>query len=69
MPRVPTPCIYNGPYTITEFNPTEGVTMVKNDDYWNKDNVDIEKVEGKIVKEMDTAVNLLRIRRARRSPR
>jgi oligopeptide transport system substrate-binding protein len=50
--------IYNGPYTLTEFNPTEGVTMVKNADYWDKDNVDIERVEGKIVKEVDTAVNL-----------
>jgi oligopeptide transport system substrate-binding protein len=50
--------IYNGPYTLTEFNPTEGVTMVKNTDYWDKDNVDIERVEGKIVKEVDTAVNL-----------
>ena len=32
--------------------------MVKNEDYWNKANVPIEKVEGKIVKELDTAVNL-----------
>jgi oligopeptide transport system substrate-binding protein len=50
--------IYNGPYTLTELKPTEGVTMVKNADYWDKDNVDIEQVEGKIVKEVDTAVNL-----------
>ncbi len=32
--------------------------MVKNEDYWNKANVPIAKVEGKIVKELDTAVNL-----------
>jgi oligopeptide transport system substrate-binding protein len=32
--------------------------MVKNQDYWDADNVDIERVEGKIVKEIDTAVNL-----------
>jgi oligopeptide transport system substrate-binding protein len=50
--------IYNGPYILTEFNPTQGVTMVKNADYWDKDNVDIEKAEGEIVKEVDTAVNL-----------
>jgi oligopeptide transport system substrate-binding protein len=50
--------LYNGPYTLTEVNPTEGVTMVKNQDYWDADNVDIERVEGKIVKEIDTAVNL-----------
>jgi oligopeptide transport system substrate-binding protein len=50
--------IYNGPYILTEFSPTEGVTLVKNDDYWDKDNVDAERVEGRIVKELDTAVNL-----------
>jgi oligopeptide transport system substrate-binding protein len=50
--------IYNGPYILTEMNLTEGVTMVKNDDYWDKDNVDIEQAVGKIVKEVDTAVNL-----------
>ena len=32
--------------------------MVKNEDYWNKANVPIQKVEAKIVKELDTAVNL-----------
>jgi oligopeptide transport system substrate-binding protein len=50
--------LYNGPYLLSAFKPTEGVTLTKNDDYWNKSEVDIEKVEGKIVKELDTAVNL-----------
>jgi oligopeptide transport system substrate-binding protein len=50
--------IFNGPYILTEFNPTEGVTLVKNNGYWDRANVDIERVEGKIVKEVDTAVNL-----------
>jgi oligopeptide transport system substrate-binding protein len=50
--------IYNGPYILTEFDPTSGVTMVKKDDYWDAGNVDVERVEGRIVKELDTAVNL-----------
>ena len=50
--------IYNGPYLLTEFNPTNGVTLTKNEDYWNAGNVDIQKVEGRIVKEQETAVNL-----------
>src|SRR5215212_7923682 len=50
--------LYNGPYKITQFNPTSGVTVVKNEDYWNADNVDISKVEAKVVKDTDTAVNL-----------
>src|SRR5215211_6629202 len=50
--------LYNGPFKMTQFNPTSGVTVVKNEDYWDADNVDISKVEAKIVKETDTAVNL-----------
>src|SRR5215216_771444 len=50
--------LYNGPYELTQFNPTSGMTVVKNEDYWNADNVDISKVEAKIVKDTDTAVNL-----------
>src|SRR5215216_2650329 len=50
--------LYNGPFKMTQFNPTSGVTVVKNEGYWDADNVDISKVEAKIVKETDTAVNL-----------
>src|SRR5215216_6936766 len=50
--------LYNGPFKMTQFNPTSGVTVVKNEDYWDADNVEISKVEAKIVKETDTAVNL-----------
>lgn len=48
----------NGPYTLEEYNPTKGATFVKSKDYWDADNVSIPKVESKIVKEIDTAVNL-----------
>ena len=50
--------LYNGPYTLTDFEATEGATFVKNEDYWDKVNVDIERVEGKVVKDVDTAANL-----------
>jgi oligopeptide transport system substrate-binding protein len=50
--------LFNGPYELTSFEPTQGVTLVRNEDYWNKANVPVAKVEGKIVKELDTAVNL-----------
>jgi oligopeptide transport system substrate-binding protein len=50
--------LYNGPYSLTDYNPTQGVTFVKRDDYWDAGNVDIQRTEGKIVKEVDTAVNL-----------
>jgi oligopeptide transport system substrate-binding protein len=50
--------IFNGPYVLSDFKPTQGATMTKSDDYWNKANVPVQKAEGKIVKELDTAVNL-----------
>jgi oligopeptide transport system substrate-binding protein len=50
--------IYNGPYTLTQFESTQGATVVKNDGYWDAGNVAIQKVEMPIVKETDTGVNL-----------
>ena len=50
--------LYNGPYTLTDFDPTQGATFVKNEDYWDKENVHIERVEGKVVTDVAAAVNL-----------
>lgn len=50
--------LVNGPYSLSDYSPTQGVTFTKRDDYWDADSVDITKAEGKIVKEVDTAVNL-----------
>ncbi len=56
--QTPDALLYNGPYTMTEFNPTEGATLEKYENYWDKGNVDIQKVEIDIVKETATGVNL-----------
>jgi oligopeptide transport system substrate-binding protein len=50
--------LYNGPFTMTQFNPSSGTTLVKNEDYWDKQNVDVQKIVCRIVKEVDTRVNL-----------
>ena len=50
--------LFNGPYTLTAFESTQGATLVKNKDYWDAGSVNIPKVEYKIVKATDTAVNL-----------
>lgn len=50
--------LYNGPYTMSEFNPARGVTLDKNADYWDEGEVNINKVNARVVKEEDTAVNL-----------
>jgi len=54
----PDALLYNGPYVLTEFDPTASATLEKNDKYWDKGNVSIQKVDLDIVKETDTGVNL-----------
>lgn len=50
--------LYNGPYVLTEYNQAQGVTLVKNKEYWDIDNVDVDKITMKVIKEQSTALNL-----------
>jgi oligopeptide transport system substrate-binding protein len=52
--------IYNGPYVMTQGGVGAGGTTVleKNDRYWDKANVAVQRINGRIVKDTDTALNL-----------
>jgi oligopeptide transport system substrate-binding protein len=50
--------LYNGPYTLTSFSSTKGVSYVKNKDYWDAENVDIAKIDAEVITEVATGVNL-----------
>lgn len=50
--------LYNGPYVLTDYDQAKGVSMEKNPEYWDKENVAIEKVNMKVIKEQSTALNL-----------
>ena len=52
--------LYNGPFVMTKGTEGGGGTSVfkKNDKYWDKENVALTTVNGQIVKENDTALNL-----------
>jgi len=50
--------LYNGPYVLTSFDQAVGVTMEKNPEYWDFENVAIEKVNLKVLKDTSTALNL-----------
>ncbi|MCK2156721.1 peptide ABC transporter substrate-binding protein [Exiguobacterium sp. 17-1] len=50
--------LYNGPFKLTEWTREQGWKMVKNDNYWDKDNVKLKTINVKVVKETSTAVNL-----------
>jgi len=52
--------LYNGPYTLTQGSAGGGDTAVlqRNEKYWDKANVAIKTINGRIVKENDTAIKL-----------
>ncbi|CQR46985.1 Oligopeptide-binding protein OppA precursor [Paraliobacillus sp. PM-2] len=54
--------LYNGPFVLIEWDPTgenpEQWTLVKNEDYWDAEKVQLEKINVSVVKERSTAVNL-----------
>ncbi|MFD1848681.1 peptide ABC transporter substrate-binding protein [Oceanobacillus bengalensis] len=50
--------LYNGPFVLTEYDQAMGVTMVKNDQYWDIENVDVDEVSMKVIKEKSTELNL-----------
>ncbi len=52
--------LFNGPFTMVEGGVGAGGTTVleKNPDYWDSDNVDIERINMRVVKDVDTALNL-----------
>ena len=43
---------------MTEFNSSDGAMLEKNDGYWDADNVDVERADLRIVKDVNSGVNL-----------
>ncbi|MDQ0270584.1 peptide ABC transporter substrate-binding protein [Cytobacillus purgationiresistens] len=50
--------LYNGPFVLTSYDQAQGVTMKRNEQYWDNDKVAIDKVNMKVIKEQSTALNL-----------
>ncbi|MGI8313927.1 peptide ABC transporter substrate-binding protein [Halobacillus mangrovi] len=48
----------NGPFKMTSWNHGEGWTVEKNEDYWDAEAVQLEKINAKVIKEVSTGVNL-----------
>ncbi|PBB06120.1 MULTISPECIES: peptide ABC transporter substrate-binding protein [Salimicrobium] len=48
----------NGPFKFEEWNHGEGWTVVKNEDYWDAENVKLDKIDVNVVKDTATGVNL-----------
>lgn len=53
--------LYNGPFTLADFDgpgTDTAWTYLKNDAYWDKNEVTLDKIENQVVKESSTSVNL-----------
>ncbi len=54
----PDKMVYNGPYTLKEWKHEEGLTLVKNPNYWDKDKVKADVLDLPIIIEPKTSINM-----------
>jgi oligopeptide transport system substrate-binding protein len=52
--------ISNGPWQMKEWKHKESLYLVRNNSYWNKDNIKIDEVNLKVVNDISTRTNLLK---------
>ncbi|QRN49427.1 peptide ABC transporter substrate-binding protein [Macrococcoides bohemicum] len=50
--------LYNGPFVLSEWKTEDKFTLTKNDKYYDKDNVKLEKITYKVLKDANSGVNL-----------
>lgn len=50
----PNHAISNGPFKLTSYKIGEGLTLVKNENYWNAANVKLDGIDGKFIDEAST---------------
>ncbi|WP_373217564.1 peptide ABC transporter substrate-binding protein [Ruminococcus sp. 5_1_39BFAA] len=53
----PDKMLYCGPYVITEYDPAVGVTFAANDNYWDKDSVQIADAKVRVMKDSTAALS------------
>jgi oligopeptide transport system substrate-binding protein len=49
--------VSNGPFKLSDYRIGSGLTLVKNDNYWNADEVRLETIEGQFIDTASTAYN------------
>lgn len=48
--------VVSGPFTLSEYRPKDAVVMVRNDEWWGAEDVDLERIEMKVIDKPVTAV-------------
>lgn len=52
----PDTMVYSGPFMVKEWNHEQNMVLVKNPNYWDKDNVKLEKINMDMVKDDNTVI-------------
>ncbi|MBC1935567.1 peptide ABC transporter substrate-binding protein [Listeria grandensis] len=61
--------LYNGPFTMTDWSGTSKTwSFLKNDNYWDKKNVKLDRIDVQVAKEPGSAVNLYNTGKVDRAP-
>ncbi|MCF7926896.1 MAG: peptide ABC transporter substrate-binding protein [Candidatus Izimaplasma sp.] len=47
--------VSNGPFVLTEYTMSEGLVLEKNDEYWNVENVGLDKIDAEFIDDASTA--------------
>ena len=50
--------LFNGPYKVTDWQPDQKLVLEKNENYWDAENVKLEKITLDIIKDSKAALNL-----------
>lgn len=61
--------LYNGPFTMADWSGTsKSWSFIKNDNYWDKKNVKLDRIDVEVAKEPGSAVNLYNTGKVDRAP-
>lgn len=50
--------VFNGPFTITEWQHEQSITLTKNENYWDKETVKLSGIKGDMISDLNTPINL-----------
>ncbi|MDR4211024.1 ABC transporter substrate-binding protein, partial [Bacillus thuringiensis] len=50
--------VYNGPFEVTNWKVEDKIQLVKNEQYWDKKNVKLDKVNYKVLKDQQAGASL-----------
>ena len=53
----PETMVYSGPFVVSEWIPDQKLNLVKNENYWDKDSVKLEEIQGNMVADLNTPIN------------